>query len=57
MILNLHNMTTEPTRVFHTPYAFVKKTPKFAQGLDFLRLLLDKTKESQGKTDETVGKN
>ena len=32
-----------------TPYAFVKKTPKFAQGLDFLRLLMDITKEIQRK--------
>ena len=32
-----------------TPYAFDKKTPKFAQGLDFLRFLMEKTKEIKGK--------
>ena len=38
---------------FNTPYAFDKKTPDLAQGLDFLRFL----KGKQGKTKQTTKKN
>ena len=38
-----------------TPYAFDKKTPDLAQGLDFLRFWKGKPRETEEKTRKNLG--
>ena len=48
--IKLQYMGTTGPLVGYTPYAYDKKTSKFAQGLDFSRFF-------EGNTKETLGKN
>ena len=38
-----------------TPHAYDKKTPKFAQGLDFLRFLKGKSRKTEETTRKKLG--